>query len=260
LDFFNLPVFESCLRQGHDATIGLLMVLLSPNAVLALYGAVPYAAHTWSIGTEEQFYLIWPWIVKKSRHRYWAFVGVIVGYNLVKLLLGLLQTPWPPAGNILRFWQYFNIDCMAIGAVGAYWVFHQKTAVLQWLYHRWVQWGAYAAVSLLIGFGVRFPHLHFEIYAVLFGIIIVNLATNPRSVLRLEYGWLSYLGKISYGIYMYHFLTIALAIKLLLALGCAADLWIYTGGIGFTICVAALSYHGFERHFLKMKKQWGRGY
>lgn len=38
----------------------LLYIFMLPNMVLSNFGVVPYASQAWSIGTEEQFYLIWP--------------------------------------------------------------------------------------------------------------------------------------------------------------------------------------------------------
>jgi peptidoglycan/LPS O-acetylase OafA/YrhL len=253
LYIFQIPYFESSLGRGDDAIIAVLMFALFSNGVLAWYGSVPFAVQSWSIGTEEQFYLIWPWLVKLCRNKLVAFIAVIVAYNGCKYLLMALRSHWPIAQKILDFWYYFNIDCMAIGAIAAYLLFTKKETVLKWVFHPVTQWSIYAIVLGLIGFGIKFPHFHFEIFSLLFAVILLNLAANPRSVLNLQYPWLDYLGKISYGIYMYHFIAITLVLQWLTAKGWANDWLIYPGSIGATILLSALSYHGFEIWFLRIK-------
>jgi peptidoglycan/LPS O-acetylase OafA/YrhL len=253
LSILQIPYFESCLGRGNDTIIAVLMFGLCSNGVLAWYGSVPFAVQAWSIGTEEQFYLIWPWLVKKCRNKLVAFIAVIAAYNGIKYLLMALQPHWPVAQKILDFWYYFNIDCMAIGAIAAYLLFAKKELLLKWIFHPVMQWGIYAIVLTLIGFGIKFPYFHFEIFSLLFAIILLNLAANPKSVVRLQYPWLDYLGKISYGIYMYHFIAITLVLHGLTAKGWANDWLIYPGSIGATILLSALSYHGFEIWFLRMK-------
>lgn len=252
LAVLKIPYFESCLGQGNDTIIALLMFCLCSNGVLAWYGSVPFAVQAWSIGTEEQFYLIWPWLVKKCRNKLVAFIAVIVAYHGGKFLLMALRPHWPVAEKILEFWYYFNIDCMAIGAIAAYLLFTKKEAWLKWIFHPATQYGVYAIVLTLMGFGIKLP-AHFEIFSVLFAIILLNLAANPKSILRLEYPWFDYLGRISYGIYMYHFIAITLVLHWLTAAGWANDWLIYPCSIGGTILLSALSYHGFEIWFLRMK-------
>jgi peptidoglycan/LPS O-acetylase OafA/YrhL len=125
-----------------------------------------------------------------------------------------------------------------------------------------VQLGTYAVTILLIGFGVDFSslpllhHLTFEIYAVLFAVLLLNLAANPASLVSLECPPLRYLGKISYGIYMFHPLAITAAIVSLSALGHASSPAIHTLSALLTLLLAALSYSFFERPFLRVKTRF----
>ena len=45
--------------------------------------------------------------------------------------------------------------------------------------------------------GVYIPYVHYEIYSILFGLIIINFAANKKSHLSLENRYLNDLGKIS---------------------------------------------------------------
>ena len=98
-------------------------------------------------------------------------------------------------------------------------------------------------------------------HALVFIIIILNAATNPSSFLNLRSKVLDYLGKISYGIYMYHAMCIVAAIKIAQFLTDPFDntwvfsLLVYVLSISMTILVSALSYKYFEEFFLKQKKR-----
>ena len=67
-------------------------------------------------------------------------------------------------------------------------------------------------ISILIIKGIHFHYFHYEFYASLFGIIILNFAANDKIIISLENSIFNYLGKISYGIYMYHPIGIVFAI------------------------------------------------
>ena len=80
-------------------------------------------------------------------------------------------------------------------------------------------------------------------------------------------GWLAsalacgparYLGKISYGIYVYHLAALVIAAKLVLRLGVSSPAIEAALALGITIALAATSYRFLERPFLVMKEQFAR--
>ncbi len=251
--FFHLPNCVSALDSNSLVSVSILFFFFLPNQVYAAMGAVPYAVQTWSVGTEEQFYLIWPLLVKWSKRKGLVFVSVFIAYNVLKILLIALQHKSPVFKTILDFWYYFNIDCMALGGIGAYLVITKKEKMLRLIYLVPVQLLTYTAIILLIGFGVEFRYMHFEIYAFLFAIAIINLASNKKSILSLENPVLSYLGKISYGIYMYHFIALTITIRLLQYFNIYDGLLVYLVGLIITVLLSSLSYHYFESFFLNIK-------
>lgn len=64
IDIFLLPGFDKVKIQSHLVLKLILFVFFLPNLLLAALGVVPYASHTWSIGNKEQFYLVWPVLLK----------------------------------------------------------------------------------------------------------------------------------------------------------------------------------------------------
>ena len=56
--------FKFSSNLNYDFQIKLILFLLFlPNLVFRLYPMTPFASQTWSIGVEEQFYLIWPLVI-----------------------------------------------------------------------------------------------------------------------------------------------------------------------------------------------------
>jgi peptidoglycan/LPS O-acetylase OafA/YrhL len=103
---------------------------------------------------------------------------------------------------------------------------------------------------------IRFDYLYKEFYALWFGIIILNFASNREILISLESRILRYLGKISYGLYMYHPICIALVLNLALAFRQTSDWVLYPLSLLAVILVAGLSYKYFETYFLKFKEKY----
>jgi peptidoglycan/LPS O-acetylase OafA/YrhL len=100
----------------------------------------------------------------------------------------------------------------------------------------------------------------FRIYCILFSIVVVNAALNPGNIFRLETPVLNFLGKISYGIYMYHMMCIGIAFAIARSIPnlIVQNLVLYILSIGLTILVSWLSFEYFESFFLKLKP-WLQG-
>ena len=92
--------------------------------------------------------------------------------------------------------------------------------------------------------------------ALLFGWLIINVSSNSHSVISLENKPLNYLGKISYGIYMYHmpvvYATSFLFKKYIFLTTTPVyfPMFFLTVFI-FTITIASLSYFYIEQPILK---------
>jgi peptidoglycan/LPS O-acetylase OafA/YrhL len=76
----------------------------------------------------------------------------------------------------------------------------------------------------------------------------------------LAYARLVWLGKISYGLYMYHEVAIWLRSLAERRLGWFPnrEILLAIGTLAATILLAAASYYGYERVFLKLKRRWTR--
>jgi len=258
IHFFTLPGFEKEVVQSNFLLKLFLYAVFFPNMVYA-FTTVLYASHTWSIGTEEQFYLVWPIILKYFRkNRLLLMFTIIFTYLSITKLLGSHYFDFLPRKTIIiryRYWNSFNIDCMAIGGIYAILLF-QKSRFLKYLLNNYLFFFTVIAVIILLIKGVYIPKLNFEFYSVLFGIIILNFAANRKIKISLENKVLTYLGTISYGLYMYHPIGIVMALSMAGAINFTSNWLIYPASLAFTIALAGISYKYYESFFLKFKNRF----
>ncbi|HEY4062602.1 MAG TPA: acyltransferase [Puia sp.] len=82
-----LLLFLPQVKAQGNPIYGLAMfVCFLPNLAYTLGMTLTTITPLWSVGVEEQFYLIWPWLVKKSDNILKASLGVIIVYFIVKLI------------------------------------------------------------------------------------------------------------------------------------------------------------------------------
>jgi peptidoglycan/LPS O-acetylase OafA/YrhL len=93
-------------------------------------------------------------------------------------------------------------------------------------------------------------------------ILLVDMAVTLMLVGFLNWavfnGWRSirYLGKISYGLYVYHLPCVAVVTKIVFHfLKHGSPLAVFALGLPFTVGIAAISYRYFESPFLRMKER-----
>lgn len=267
LDFFQIPIYT----EGGQYRFGikvLLYFLLLPNVVSNLYAYMPYLAQAWSIGIEEQFYIFWPWMVKFSKNHLKVLWGIVIGLLLITNVLYLFAdhaADISQASGITkvitlayRFFAMLRISCMAIGGIGAYYLYNLHAKVLRFIFSPYVQLITYVLVLQLMLFGVEIPCVNHEFYSLFFIIIILNLAANPDSYFSLENKVMDYLGKISYSIYMWHGIALIVGLKTAMVFNPKMDDFFsnavyYVLSFAVTLGLSIASYEGFEMQFLKFK-------
>ncbi|NVJ48567.1 MAG: acyltransferase [Cytophagia bacterium] len=259
IDVFRVADYGTDVLHTNLVWRLLLCLIFLPGISFYLFGLVPYASHTWSIGSEEQYYLIWPVLLKYFKtHRMLLITSIIIFYVGIRFLLASPYANLIPFHTIVgAYWQSFPISCMAIGGLYSI-LYFQKNPVLKYLVRNDIFYISTTLACILMIIGVYIPFFQYEFYSALFGLIILNFSVNDKIRITLENRVLNYLGKISYGLYMYHPIAISLAISIGLMLGLNTNWFFYPVSMSITIVMAGLSYEYFESFFLKYKTRYSK--
>jgi peptidoglycan/LPS O-acetylase OafA/YrhL len=236
----------------------LLYLLMLPNLVLLVFGPVPFASQTWSIGSEEQFYLIWPVLLKRIKISILSLLVVIISYHLfVYFFQNYVRS------NIYREYcvalmQTVPIDLMALGGIVAVLVY-SKSKIYDYINlifsNKLVHALLLIALSLLLITGYKFTYFNYFIYGLLLSGLIFILCRGCKNPI-LESRLFRFGGKISYGIYMWHGPVVTLVLKSLVFFGWYSKLLAYPIIVCLTLFVSWFSFCFIESPFLKLKDRF----
>jgi peptidoglycan/LPS O-acetylase OafA/YrhL len=251
--YFLLILIALCYQYQSGL---LYYIFMLPNIPYVFGGTIIPLGHYWSLGVEEQFYLFWPWGLKYIRNVLVFLIAVILITLLVKLGFRIFYGGWSSQYGFLYLLRF---DCMAIGGLGAWLIFNKRSIVE----HRY--FGYWVIVSwILFGF-VAINRFHLisiidhEIIALATTAIILDQAFGKKLIFNLEKPALEYLGKISFGIYMFNPFIIFFMAKVLKGLTIQSSLkcvLAYVSVFAATILVAHISYYFFEKPILSLKSRF----
>lgn len=259
----NISYLQDNFRTHYYEDMGLYAIIL-PNVAFAFFTAVPHIGHLWSIGVEEQFYLTWPWLFKK-KHKLsawlWIILVLIIAFKVAFILYYKTHTPCHFLTGLKTLIAMSKFENMAIGGLGAYYLYHHKKVLLDWVYHPLVLWLSILLVPVLIYTPAALQDGIHIVYSVLFLVIIVNVVKRTKENSLLESKTLAWLGNISYGLYMYHLIVIAVVCWIVneglgISNALAGSLAIYALSLILTIFAAHVSYRYFESFFLTLKNRF----
>jgi len=267
IGFFAVPKYSEALPTYFRYTFPLYSLLL-PQLALSIFDPVPFAEPLWSIGVEEQFYLLWPLLMKYVRKFLVLSIGIILGAFALKQIVFLLAEADRASPN-LKYWNYLlnylyftRIECMAVGGLGAWLVFARLKRVLNFIFHPLFQLLLFALTIYLLVTERGKPVYNYLVYAVCFALIIINVAANPRSLIRLENRMFIFLGNISFSIYMFHEIVIKTILQSLVRIwgvtfnDATSNVALYALSVAGTLGISAIAYYGFEKRFLRLKSSF----
>ena len=225
-----------------------------------------YTSHLWSLSVEEHFYLIWPALVLLLPRKWLPsfFLASIAAGVLTRA--GLAATLGPEHITI-KVLLPSCLDSLVAGALLA-WAFSPASGLARSSANRWLQRSFPAVTALFLArcaldyFGIGKPFLAVAgplIEAAFFTVVVARCAVGVPGLAgrALNLAPLQYLGRISYGLYLYHMFSGYIAGIIAGKLGCAVPgpgLARFALFFAMSVLAAAISERLIERPCNRLKR------
>jgi peptidoglycan/LPS O-acetylase OafA/YrhL len=236
----------------------LAYALLSGNWACVLWG-YPHSVTSplWSVSIEEQFYLSWPFVMRRWVHHLAIVASALLAVSFITRLCLVVHGAIHP-----QIWcnTLARLDPIACGALLAVRVERKEIALSPWIRVMLLLFGC-ALLTAAGHYGdfvgtnalITFPVVTAACIALILGTLGLQIASGRRPIVRA----LTYLGRISYGLYVFHSMFIAI-LAVPSQHGLAARSTRAIAALLATIATAAGSYHFFEKPFLRVKEKFAR--
>jgi len=219
---------------------------------------------TWSLATEEQFYIVWPLVEKliKRTSTIAAFLLAIIGINQLisfRLLDHQLETWFGISYSNLNILQ-ITFTPICLGVLLAH-VLHSPKGfqqVTRWLHPTWTP-----ALLLILSFlacnfpgGTDIPGWQRIIIQSLMTLLLASCVIQEKHWLNgiLTFAPIQRIGVISYGMYLLHWIGIDIGERFLKFTGLSFSFDLFLLCFAITYVMSEITFRYYEKPFLDRKK------
>ncbi|MFT5750261.1 MAG: peptidoglycan/LPS O-acetylase OafA/YrhL [Ancylomarina sp.] len=205
------------IESHTDYKLNLALILylaFLPNLMNSMYHVGGALNVSWSIGAQEQFY----WILipfMKYRFKHLPVFLISVTALSVFMSIGNAYNLFGLSIQMQAFVHTLRLHFMSIGALLGYYLYYKKEGLLSlWIFSKkWLQALLFLSLVAWYGFNTDSKFIKATItlpLSLLYGWLIINVAVNPRNIIKLDNPFFDWIGQRTYGIYMIHMFVIYL--------------------------------------------------
>ena len=229
-------------------------------SAIGYYNDNPFSFHLWSISIEEQFYLLLPftvpWLLGQPKKRVLFLFAVIFTLMLAARYLIVAAGAKHPFIYVLPV----SGDCFLAGILLGLGYFDDLLKKMNGYF-------CLAAAACMLAVLYFFPSksdtgVHqvfvYTLVTIAFVLLFTAVVYSKASIVTqlMNNPIIRYLGKISYGLYIFHIVGIYEAAVLCVKMNIVAPEWQLPIALAITIGLAIISYELFEKYFLRKKKKF----
>jgi len=216
----------------------------------AVVGGTTFA-FAWSLATEEQFYLVWPWVEKHLSNT----MAVVIMLGLILLIYtvranGLEQSS---IGGLIIF---HVMPAICFGVLAAHALDNETVfnALYPFIGHRFT---SLILLVSIIGY-LALKTNYFLLTHLLMAALVTSCVIREDHVLSSVFQNSLFVigGTISYGMYLMHMLTLHVVEAVFHKAGIDNVVLIFVSTVAATMMVAYLSYRYYESYFLALKSKF----
>ena len=257
-------VFTLLVHYPRPAIEWLSYLVITGNLYTAFSGHyLPWGWMVlWTITVEEQFYLLWPTLIKLGGRRGIVLISSVI-WVVGQIACVSIAIHVGSQVYAARLWtdSLVNFQYFAVGAILAVFLHDKKVALPGWARILLLIFGLLTFQLSSIG---SWLHLQGTQMTVLAYLVYLATGVGAACILIAAIGfhvpvrlqWAIHLGKISYGLYVFHEIFVLLAGDIGAAvfhIHHLATVKMYWLSIPLTLLTASLSYRYLETPFLRLK-------
>jgi peptidoglycan/LPS O-acetylase OafA/YrhL len=246
--------------------------VFTQNWSLIFYGhpVDTYITHFWSLAVEEQFYILWPFVLYFIRDRKKLFRIMLLALPLIIIVRSGIYIRHPEFNMHRHYYinTFCRMDSFIIGAIMCFIYRSEINVSNKTIYYLFYLFLLLLCAGIAISGNAFFANYFFStigytILAVLYACLLyISIQTGNFFSAFFEIPFLRFCGKISYGIYIFHwpvrlifgFKIYNWAIVHLPFSSSLTEFFSLALCVLLTFIVSIISFYYFESYFLRLKK------